>query len=223
MRGLMYFYYHYEIIHTREEADNARHNVRGGMDVMEATNYRPGRPIFLPSTIVVIDLGKGRSSSAAGPIYEASSLGALLAVLNGCISGYKSLREAGMFYRDISVNNLLINETLENLSWLLFLIDLDFASREQREGALSAKRRTGTRAFRTIIAPLGEQYSFILDLEFLGVFRSKRPLMPWVDELRQVVFSNGGRWKKEDRGSYVRVKGILQAAQKDPKVIMAGR
>jgi Fungal protein kinase len=45
------------------------------------------------------------------------------------------------------------------------LIDLDLAMREQREGASGVRGNTGTRAFMAIGALLGEQHSFMHDLE----------------------------------------------------------
>jgi len=75
------------------------------------------------------------------------------------------LYKAGFLHRDISINNLMINEDDNNPSWPSFLIDLDLAIREQREGASGAKGKTGTRAFMAIGALLGEQHSFMHDLE----------------------------------------------------------
>lgn len=46
-----------------------------------------------------------------------------------------------------------------------FLIDLDLTIKEQRLSASGAKGKTGTRAFMAIGALLGEQHSFIHDLE----------------------------------------------------------
>ncbi|KAK0728902.1 hypothetical protein B0T26DRAFT_810694 [Lasiosphaeria miniovina] len=106
--------------------------------------------------VILRDYGK--------PIYMASSRSALLAALEGCIEGHESLRNAGFLHTDISTNNLMINED-NNLSWPSFLIDLDLAVREQREGASGAKGKTGTRAFMAIGALLGEQHSFMHDLE----------------------------------------------------------
>lgn len=45
-----------------------------------------------------------------------------------------------------------------------------------------------------------------------------QPLIPWVNRLRKAVFPNGGRWEREDGGLYVRMRQILQEAQKNPKV-----
>src|SRR4051812_11492857 len=49
-------------------------------------------------------------------IYKASSRTSLLAALSGCIEGHESLRKAGVLHRDISINNLLINEDTNNPS-----------------------------------------------------------------------------------------------------------
>ncbi|RSL83055.1 hypothetical protein CEP52_016815 [Fusarium oligoseptatum] len=99
------------------------------------------------------------------PIYKASSRSALLTAFEHCIEGHESLYKAGFLHRDISVNNLMINEDAGNPSWPSFLIDLDLAIKEQRGGVSGAKGKTGTRAFMAIGALLGEQHSFMHDLE----------------------------------------------------------
>ncbi|KAI0838489.1 hypothetical protein F5Y06DRAFT_268211 [Hypoxylon sp. FL0890] len=206
------------------------------------------------------------------PIFCASSRTALLATLENCIEGHKSLYRAGILHRDISINNLMINEDERNPSWHGFLIDLDLAVREQREVASGARGRTGTRAFMAIGALLGEQHSFMHDLEsfFWVLFwicihysgpgedigqtefeswnydgddklvRAKvgtigieriflkfakqnftpyyEPLIPWINELRKVVFPNGNNWQKEDEKLYSQMQDILRKAQEDPNV-----
>ncbi|KAJ6436591.1 Sulfatase domain containing protein [Purpureocillium lavendulum] len=99
------------------------------------------------------------------PIYKASSPVALLAALECCIEGHRSLYMAGFLHRDISVNNLMINEDVGNPSRRAFLIDLDLAIKAQREGASGAQGKTGTRAFMAIGALLGQDHSFMHDLE----------------------------------------------------------
>ncbi|KAM7218491.1 hypothetical protein V8F06_006095 [Rhypophila decipiens] len=69
-------------------------------------------------------------------------------------------RKLAFLHRDISIGNLMISKDGGG-----FLIDLDLAVREQRVGASGAKRKTGTRAFMAIGALLGEQHSFMHDLE----------------------------------------------------------
>ncbi|KAI1313249.1 serine/threonine-protein kinase Sgk2 [Xylaria venustula] len=199
-------YYHHETVYLRGEVDDVRSNVRGGLNVMEAENYRSGRSMASSSTGVS---RKGRSNNNAGlkrassqigaplppnkrscssptmastslpnrvhrrvvlrdygkPIYKASSRAALVSALEGCIEGHESLRKAGLLHRDISINNLMINEEEENPSWASFLIDLDLAIKAQREEVSGAKGKTGTRAFMAIGAILGQQHSFMHDLE----------------------------------------------------------
>ncbi|EQL30288.1 hypothetical protein BDFG_07209 [Blastomyces dermatitidis ATCC 26199] len=108
--------------------------------------------------VIVRDYGKA--------IYKASSRVALLETLKGCIEGYESLHKmAGMLQCDISPNNLMMNEDDDNPSFRSFLIDLDLAIKEQREGFSGARGKTGTRAFMSIGVLLGEKHSFMHDLE----------------------------------------------------------
>lgn len=203
-------YYHHETVRVRHSDDEIRNNVRKGLDVTKATNYRSGRAMLPSSTNALSISRKGRSSSSGvkrpssetdaalppskrscsasptkpnpdalsnrihrrvilrdygKPIYKASSRATLLAALVGCIEGHESLHKAGFLHRDISINNLMVNENKENPSWRAFLIDLDLAIREHRKGASGAMGKTGTRAFMAIGALLGEQHSFMHDLE----------------------------------------------------------
>ncbi|KAM3433167.1 hypothetical protein NHJ13734_006568 [Beauveria thailandica] len=61
----------------------------------------------------------------------------------------------------------MINEDDDNPSWPSFIIDLDLAIRNERQYASGAEGKTGTRAFMAIGALLGEQHSFMHDLESL--------------------------------------------------------
>ncbi|CRK44023.1 hypothetical protein BN1723_016302 [Verticillium longisporum] len=203
-------YYHHENVVVRGEVDDIRGNIRRGLNVMKAKNYRPERPVMSWSTSTAgpprtgrsSTVGVKRSSSQTGAlvppskrscstsptkaanvavpnrvhrriilrdygkaIYKASSLLVLLGALEGCIKGHESLHKAGLLHRDISINNLMINEDDTNSSWPAFLIDLDLAIREQRDGPSGARGKTGTRAFMAIGALLGEQHSFMHDLE----------------------------------------------------------
>ncbi|KAI9772444.1 MAG: hypothetical protein M1840_000647 [Geoglossum simile] len=45
-----------------------------------------------------------------------------------------------------------------------------------------------------------------------------RPLIPWVNRLRKVVFPDGGRWKREDQELYSQMRAILEKARSDPEV-----
>ncbi|RMJ01691.1 hypothetical protein CDV36_015615 [Fusarium kuroshium] len=204
-------YYHHETVQIGGADDDVQTNVRRGLDITQAANYHPERPLWRGSVASCIsreDRGRAsasasrkRSSSQIGaplpsskrscsvsptkaastppnrvhrrlivrdygmPIYKASSRSALLAAFERCIKGHESLHRAGLLHRDVSINNLMINEDDDNPSWPAFVIDLDLAIKESREAASGAKGKTGTRAFMAIGALLGEQHSFMHDLE----------------------------------------------------------
>ncbi|KAK7219753.1 hypothetical protein V2G26_007756 [Clonostachys chloroleuca] len=61
------------------------------------------------------------------PIYKASSRVALLSALEGCIDGHHHLHKVGLLHKEISINNLMMNEDEKNPPWTAFLIDLDLA------------------------------------------------------------------------------------------------
>lgn len=99
------------------------------------------------------------------PIYTASSPTALLAALESCIRGHESLRrQAGFLHRDISINNVVIDED-GPADRKGFLIDLDLVIKEQRIKGSGTKKKTGTRAFMAIGVLMGKQHSFMHDLE----------------------------------------------------------
>jgi serine/threonine protein kinase len=75
--------------------------------------------------------------------------------------GLQSLYEAGFLHRDISINNVLLNEKDHSG----FLIDLDLAIRESRLKASGARDKTGTKVFMSVGALYGQQHSFMHDLE----------------------------------------------------------
>ncbi|KAI1086236.1 hypothetical protein F5B19DRAFT_175473 [Rostrohypoxylon terebratum] len=202
-------HYHHYTVQVRGATDDVRGNVRKGLDITMAENYRSERSIALRTVTAATSSREGRSMASrkrlasqtdaplpstkrscsvsptkvdaktlpnrvhrrvilrdyGQPIYKASSRMVLLGALEGCIEGHESLHRAGILHRDISANNIMINEDASNPSWPSFLIDLDLAIKEQRKGASGARGRTGTRAFMAIGALLGEQHSFMHDLE----------------------------------------------------------
>ncbi|RYO91358.1 hypothetical protein DL763_005032 [Monosporascus cannonballus] len=99
------------------------------------------------------------------PIYAARSRVALLAALEACIQGHESLYKASFLHRDISINNLMITKDEHSPLHPAFLIDLDLAIAKGREESSGARGKTGTRAFMAIGILLGEQHSFMHDLE----------------------------------------------------------
>ncbi|KAF1934957.1 hypothetical protein EJ02DRAFT_487765 [Clathrospora elynae] len=203
-------YFHHETIRVGGQEDNICANVRKGLDITKATNYKPEKPIPPPSTTRRRTSQRDGSSSVPGqkrsssctrmplppskrtclsspikravanwvhrrvivcdygkPIYKASSQISLLAAFKQCIEGYESLHtQAGMLQRNISLNNLMVNEDDGNPSQRAFLINLDLAIKEQRKQSSGARAKTGTRAFMAIGVLLDdEQHSYMHDLE----------------------------------------------------------
>ncbi|KAF2844333.1 hypothetical protein T440DRAFT_460691 [Plenodomus tracheiphilus IPT5] len=202
-------HFHHETVRIGGQDDDICKNIRKGLDITKATNYKLEKPMLPPSRtgrrasrrdVSSSVTGRKRSSSCTGlpmplskrtcsssptkpaitnrihrrvivcdygkAIYKASSRTSLLAALEGCIEGYESLHtRAGMLQRDISPNNLMVNEDDKNPS-CAFLIDLDLAIKEQREMSSGARGKTGTRAFMAIGVLLDEEnHSFMHDLE----------------------------------------------------------
>ncbi|KAI5924800.1 hypothetical protein F4810DRAFT_663412 [Camillea tinctor] len=187
-------YYYHETIYVDGNVDDVQHGIRKGLDLAKASNYHlhdfDTRSISQISQGSATSQKRSRSKSPTKVdpayhsaarnrvhrrvivrdygknIYKASTPIALLAALENCIQGHESLlRKANILHRDISVNNLMINEDSSNPSWPGFLVDLDLAIYEQRERASGAKGKTGTRAFMAIGVLRGKQHSFMHDLE----------------------------------------------------------
>jgi len=87
----------------------------------------------------------------------------MLAALEGCIERYESLHaRTGTLQSDNSIGNLMMNEDDDNRSWRAFLIDLDLAIKEQRDGSSGARGKADTRAFMAIGVLYGEQHFWVL-------------------------------------------------------------
>ncbi|PZD30685.1 hypothetical protein A1F97_10045 [Pyrenophora tritici-repentis] len=71
-------YYYHETVRVGTQDDSIRRNVRQGLDVTKATNYKPGCTMPPPSTVVRSLSRKGRSSSVAGQKRSSSCTNASL-------------------------------------------------------------------------------------------------------------------------------------------------
>lgn len=99
-------------------------------------------------------------------IVDASSPMMLLVGLQGHLEGHNSLFfKAGILHRDISINNLMINEDRDNKSQVIFMIDMDSAAPKDGQTASGARWKTGTRAFMAIGVLRGEKNTYRHDLE----------------------------------------------------------
>ncbi|PVH67806.1 hypothetical protein DL98DRAFT_555026 [Cadophora sp. DSE1049] len=127
-------YYYYKIVRVLGTDNDVRSNVRKGLDIIKAENYRPGRSMISSSTSTA-STRKSRSSSTASlkrkrscsisptkagsntlpnRVYQRVILQVLLAALEGCIKRHEPLRKAGFLYKNILINNLIINKDKEN-------------------------------------------------------------------------------------------------------------
>jgi hypothetical protein len=71
-------YYHHETVRVRNAVDDVQNNVRKGLDVTKASNYRQSLSQLPPTTNTARPLRDGRSSSIAGEKRTSSQAGARL-------------------------------------------------------------------------------------------------------------------------------------------------
>ncbi|EGX87996.1 Protein kinase-like domain [Cordyceps militaris CM01] len=161
-------YYHHTTVFVDGTVDDVSTNVRHGLNLF-ANVSSPLRRTYSASPTESSLLGPGQNRvhrrlilhDCGKPIYEASSRKTLLMAFEQCLEGYESLLNEGILHRDISINNLLISDDERHA----FIIDLDLAIKLPRLAASGAKVRAGTRAFMAIGALLGDEHSFMHDLE----------------------------------------------------------
>jgi hypothetical protein len=117
---------------TTDTSRNSRHSSRKRSYTQTGAPLPPNKRSYSTSPTKVVSV-PNRVHQRVGlrdygkAIREASSRLALLAALEDCIEGHESPHAAGFLHRDISINNLMINEDDENPSWPSFLIDLDLS------------------------------------------------------------------------------------------------
>jgi serine/threonine protein kinase len=159
-------YYHHEIVHVSGMKDDVQNNVRKGLDATKAKDYSSSWHTRIDPwenrvhrRIITRDFGR--------PIHEAYTRTFLLAALKGCIRGHESLWKAGIIHRDISIDNLMINESRakDSPTRPSFLIDLELAIEEQLIETSEETSQTGTRPFMAISALSGAKHSFMHDIE----------------------------------------------------------
>ncbi|KAI4869902.1 hypothetical protein F4820DRAFT_455575 [Hypoxylon rubiginosum] len=153
--------YHHYTVKVSGAADDVQQNVRKNLDVTMAEDFRSSTQHPAKETnrvhrrIILSDQGL--------PIFCASSRVALLDALDACMDGHRSLLiKTGLLHRDISVNNIVINEKATDPSLRAFLIDLDLAARWELEGR---RDKVGTRPFMAIGLLRGEPNRVNHDLE----------------------------------------------------------
>ncbi|KAI0096458.1 serine/threonine-protein kinase Sgk2 [Nemania sp. FL0031] len=151
------YYYHYTV-QVDGTDDDVQSNARGGLDITGAENYQLRQSVTPRADVATV----ASPTALLNRIHWRLIIrdyGQLIYKLSSCTALLSALVGSDILHRDISINNLIINEEESNHSWPSFLIDLDLAVRERREGA------SGTKAFLAIGALEGERHSFMHDLE----------------------------------------------------------
>ncbi len=109
---------------------------------------------------------------------------------------------------------------LESFFWVFFWICIHYSG-PAGTGRLSKFKSWNyedtTKLAKTKKGEVDDEGDFLNTAEeyFMPYYR---PLIPWVNRLRKVVFPGGGRSKEEDKKLYSRMKEILREARQDPKV-----
>ncbi|XTI82770.1 hypothetical protein V2W45_1464204 [Cenococcum geophilum] len=141
-------YYHHKTVYIGSKEDNIYKNVRKGLDIIKATNYKPEDLIMpLRPARVKISIRKGRSSSRNRSFSRKRSFSYTNAPLPPSKRIYSGSPPLGK-RRPITLNRPLYKPA--------FLINFNLAIKEQQKGPLGARGKTSTRAFMAIRVLLGE-------------------------------------------------------------------
>ena len=133
-------------------------------------------------------------------------------------TGTRAFIAIGVLYDD---EKHLFMHDLESFFWVLFWIRIHCNSPNEEKAVPRFDKWNYADAEEPAKLKLGT-------VSDEGIFRKTttehftkyyKPLIPWLNRLRRVVFPNSRRWKSEDRELYSRVKKIIREARKDPKVL----
>jgi serine/threonine protein kinase len=145
-------YYHHEDVHVDGMKVDIQSYVRQGLDfkagvIVGKTSDHAKEPhnAFINRIhrrLILRDVGE--------PITNVDSPVRLLEALEGCIKGHQALLAAGFLHRDISTNNLMINNQAVPPAPKSFLIDLDLAIGYPIPTDQVHYTRTGTKVFMSV-------------------------------------------------------------------------
>ncbi|KAI9766361.1 MAG: hypothetical protein M1840_006625 [Geoglossum simile] len=101
---------------------------------------------------------------------------------------------------------------LELFFWVLFWICIHFTG-PNREGRVVPEFEAWNYEPTTRLAKL-KSGTVVHEGDFIKTVEENftsyyRPLIPWVNRLRKVVFPGSGRWKREEKGLYFQIKAVL--------------
>jgi hypothetical protein len=162
-------YHHHEDVHVASERVDIESHVRGGIDFKNGQKIQTTGVSVDPQVpndfinrvhrrLILKDVGQ--------PIWTADSPVALLEALEGCIRGHQALLDAGYLHRDISINNLMINNQTTDPDRKSFLIDLEMAVPYPTANREDSHARAGTKVFMSVSMLEQENpHGFVDDLE----------------------------------------------------------
>jgi Fungal protein kinase len=156
-----------------------------------------------PSFLIDLDLAikEGRENPSGAP----SKTGTRAFMAIGALRG-----EVHTFMHD-----------LESFFWVLFWICIHYTG--PRGGAQVTGFERWNYEDTTTLAELkqgivADERYFIKNIteNFTPYYR---PLIPWVNRLRRVVFPEGKQWERKDPILYSQMKAVLEMARRDPDVV----
>ncbi|OAV88624.1 hypothetical protein PTTG_11737 [Puccinia triticina 1-1 BBBD Race 1] len=164
-------YHHHETVHVASQIVDIESHLRGGINFKSGEEIRPtdasddlqeqeskGFINRVHRRLVLKDVGQ--------PIWTVDSPIHLLEALEGCIKGHQALLKAGYLHRDISINNLMIDNQTTDPDRKYFLIDLDGAVAYPIVNEEDRDPRYGTKVFVSFNLLLKDKpRDFVDDLE----------------------------------------------------------
>ncbi|PLW45203.1 hypothetical protein PCANC_11285 [Puccinia coronata f. sp. avenae] len=160
-------YHHHEDVHVAGKSVDIESYVRRNLPTRETFNIAeqlndPQAPHEYINRVhrrlILKDAGE--------PIHTVDSPVRLLEALEGCIKGHQALLNAGYLHRDISLNNLMVDNQTNDVNLKSFLIDLDVAIKYPIIKDEDRHARTGTKVFMSAGLLLQENsHNHLDDLE----------------------------------------------------------
>ncbi|KAI9630475.1 hypothetical protein KEM48_013971 [Puccinia striiformis f. sp. tritici PST-130] len=170
-------YHHHQDVEAGSKTVKIDTYVREDLKFMDCQAFQltsqpdqPGEPknSFINRThrrLILKDVGQ--------PIWKVKTPVRLLEALEHCIEGHRALWLVRILHRDISVNNLMINDQADDPDRTSFLIDLDHAiDLSLVDDQTHHHARAGTKVFMSAnVLAQEEEHNFVDDLEsFFWVF-----------------------------------------------------
>ncbi|KAA1076763.1 hypothetical protein PGT21_018243 [Puccinia graminis f. sp. tritici] len=164
-------YHHHEDVHVDSKIVDIKSYVREDLEFMkckkiqtcsQSDHAQEPKNLFINRVhrrLILKDVGK--------PIWKVKTPFRLLEALEGCVKGHQAMLNAGYLHRDISINNLMINEETDDPDRKSFLIDLDVAIPYPMDPNVQATQaRIGTQLFMSInLLAQEHEHTFVDDLE----------------------------------------------------------